>query len=126
MERLLYCCGLEQPCKVYELPTKKAWKRLYFLDECAICSQTIASLQECDKNGFVKILKRCSGQKALELRDKLSLKVLVFDNTKKGTLSGERIFYNNRGIIYNLNNRRIGTQEEFLKRWQKQNSKQNI
>ena len=117
VEKYLYCCGLEQPCKVYELPTKKAWKRLYFLDVCGLCSQTVASLQECDKDGRIKVLKRCSGKKALELRDKLTLKVLIFDNTKKGTLSSERIYYNDKGIIYNLNNRRLGSQEEFLEKF---------
>lgn len=111
----LFCCGFEQSCKVYEFPTYKAWKRLYFLDECALCGSCVASLQECDSFGNIKILVRRSGKKAIIFRDKmLKLKKGNF-TSKKGTLQKELTFYNNDGVIYNFNNRRVGFNEDFIK-----------
>lgn len=117
MEQTLYCCGLAHICKVYNLPFKgnKRWKRLYFLDECPFCGQTVASLQECDNNGMLRILARRTGREAIKLRDKLTKFGLIY-NTQSGTLSNEIVLFNNRGIIYNLNNRRVGTNEEFIQR----------
>lgn len=110
----LYCCGFEQKCKVYELPTKKAWKRLYFLDRCGICAQCVASLVECNNDGKIHILKRYTGKKAIHLRDKLTNKVLIFEH-KTGSMSGEQTFYNDMGIIYNFNRRKVGTNQDFIK-----------
>ena len=117
LNKYLYCCGRNQVCKVYDLPVNfGAWKRLYFLDECAMCKRSVAVLQFCSARGEVKTLKRAVGQKAVELRDKLTLKVLIFKgNLSKGTIADERRFYNNFGVIYNFNNKRIGTNAEFVK-----------
>lgn len=114
LERVCYCCGFDQKCKVYELPTRKNWKRLYFLDECAVCGQPIASLQECGINGQIKILKRVSGKAAVKLRDTIALKKAYFDNLKTGSYSNELILFNNRGIVFNFNNRRVGVNEDFI------------
>lgn len=116
MENICYCCGFDQKCKVYELPTRKAWKRLYFLDECGICGQTVASLQECDYYGNIKILKRLTGNAAIRLRNKIALNKIYFDNPKTGSYSNELILYNNQGIVFNFNNRRVGKNEDFINR----------
>ncbi len=114
LDKKIYCCGFNQPCKIYDLPVNfGTWKRLYFLDECAVCKQSIAIIKVCDEKGKIKTLKRCAGINAVKLRDKLSLKVPLFPNISKGSFDNERLFYNNSGIIYNFNNRRIGTNEEF-------------
>lgn len=117
MEKYIYCCGFKQLCKVYNLPTNCGiWKKFYFIDECVICKQPVAVIKICTENNEIKTIKRCSGKKAVELRDKLTLKVLTFNNIAKGTLDNERRYYNNYGIIYNFNNRRIGTNEDFCKK----------
>lgn len=114
MENTVFCCRSNQKCKVYELPTRHLWKRLYFLDECESCGETIALLKECNFLGRIKTLKRYSGHTAVRLRDKLISKNLIWDNPKGGSFSNEIILYNNRGIIYNFNNRRIGLNEDFI------------
>ena len=114
LEKFVYCCGFKQICKIYDLPSDNClWKRLYFLDECIVCRQSIAFIKICSYNGSTKTIKRCSGEKAVELRDKLSLKALKFYKVEKGTLENERCYYNNFGIIYNFNNKRIGTNAWF-------------
>lgn len=116
MQDFVYCCGFEQSGKRYDLPTSnKVWKRLYFLDECALCHKPVASLQECDKNGIIKIVKRFTGQKALEFKDKLTKKILKFNNPKQGSLENERTLFNDSGKIINFNGRIISSNEEFLK-----------
>jgi len=117
LKNFVYCCGFKQICKIYDLPNSHGlWKKLYFLDECIRCKQSIAIIKICDNKGIIKTIKRCSGQKAIELRDKLSLKRLTFSNIEKGTLDNSRRYYNNSGIIYNFNNKRVGTNEEFCKK----------
>ena len=117
LDKYIYCCGFKQLCKVYDLPTNfGVWKKFYFIDECAVCKRSVAVIQLCTEKGEIKTLKRCSGRKAVELRNKLTLKVLTFNNIAKGTLEDERRYYNNFGIIYNFNNKRIGTNEDFCKK----------
>ena len=106
----------EHRARVYNLPSKKGrWKRLYFLDECPFCGHTIASLQECSNSGIIKILTRKVDKEAIRLRDKLTKYIKKDFKTKKGSFSNEIIFYNNRGNIFNFNNYRIGTNEDFIK-----------
>ncbi len=114
----LYCCGLDHICKVYNLPFRgnKRWKRLYFLDECPFCGQTVASLQECDSNGMLRILARKTGDEAVRLRDKLTKLSCLKFKALSGTYEREIVLFNNKGIIYNLNNRRVCTNDEMLKR----------
>lgn len=112
MRDLVYCCGFENIGKRYDLPSIKLWRRLYFLDECPICGQTVASLQECSLDGTIRILKRVTGKKAIKLKEELTKKIL-YNPVKVGSLVDERTFYNNRGIIYNFNNRKIGINEDF-------------
>lgn len=113
LNKFIYCCGFKQICKIYNLPSLHGGRKvLLFLDECAICKRSIAIIQ-INNNGTIKTIKRCSGNKAVQLRDKLSLKILKFNNIKIGTLDNERRYYNNFGVIYNFNNKRIATNEEF-------------
>lgn len=114
MEDTVFCCRSNQKCKVYELPTRHLWKRLFFLDECESCGQTVALIQECNYFGRVKTLKRYAGRNAIRLRDSLINKRECWGNPKTGSYSNELILYNNRGIVYNFNNRRVGTNEDFI------------
>ena len=114
LENSVFCCRSEQKCKVYELPTHHFWKRLYFLDECESCGQTVAILKECTDLGQVKTLKRYTGKTAIRLRDSLLLKHQIWGSPKTGSYSNELILFNNRGIVYNFNNRRVGTNEDFI------------
>lgn len=113
---VVYCCGLEHPCRVYELPTSKVWKRLYFLDECSLCGEIVASLQECNNLGFIRIIERKKGREAIILRDKVlrTIKNVQFQ-PRQGSIENERVKYNNKGIIYNFNNFRVGTNADFVK-----------
>lgn len=116
MQDLVYCCGFEQYGKKYDLPAgNKAWKRLYFLDECAICHNCVASLQECDTNGIIKIIKRLTGIKAIKLKDKLIKNVVKFNKPRQGSLEDERTLYNDAGNIINFNGRKVSTNEEYLR-----------
>ena len=114
MEYTVFCCNLDQPCKVYNMPTKKFWKRLYFLDTCAICGQPVAAIWECSIDGTLSLIVRKSGKKAEVLRDKILSKKINDFEIMRGAASNEKIYYNNRGVIYNFNNRKIATQEKFL------------
>ena len=117
MENYIYCCGFRQICRVYNLPNKHfSWKRLYFIDECKVCKKSIAIIKVCTSSGTVKTLKRCSGKRAVKLRDKLTFKERCFPDCEKGTLENSRCFYNNAGVIYNFNNKRVGTNDEFCNR----------
>ena len=114
-QNTVYCCLQEHPAKVYELPTCARWKRLYFLDECPFCHNTVASLQICDKNGKIKILSRKTNKEALKLRDK------VLKHAEKrlfkpltGSLENERLLFNDKGIVFNFNNRRVGKNDDFI------------
>ncbi len=96
------------------MPTSKAWKRLYFLDACAFCGQTVAAIWECSMDGGLKLITRKTGKKAVNLRNKIIQKKIEHFVVLSGTASNERVYYNNRGTIYNFNNRRIGSQKKFL------------
>ena len=72
----LSCCNLEQPCKVYEMPSKKAWKRLYFLNRCAICGNSIATIWECSMDGTLRLVVRKSGKLAVDLMNKIVSKMI--------------------------------------------------
>ncbi len=114
MEYTLFCCNHEQPCKVYNMPTNKAWKRLYFLDECGFCGATVAAIWECSMDGTFRLVVRKTGKKAVKLRDNILSKKIKEFSIARGSWNNERIFYNNKGIIFNFNNRRIGSQKKFL------------
>lgn len=115
MEETLYCHG-DHPCKVWNLPTKRGrWKKLFFLDECPICGHTVASLQLCNNDGMLRILLRKTDKEAIKLRDKLTKYAFKSFSTKKGTFSNQLIFYNNRGIIYNFNDYKVGENKDFCR-----------
>lgn len=111
----VYCCLTEHPAKVYELPTHARWKRLYFLDECPFCHNTVASLQICDLKGNIKVLSRKTNKEAEKLRDKVlrHLEKRIF-KPLTGSLENERLLFNNKGIVFNFNNRRVGKNEDFI------------
>lgn len=109
----VYCCGYNQEARVYYLPAVNCiWKRYYFLDECFVCGQTIGVLQIKTKSGEIKNLHRFKGEKAFKYRDKIIKENQVF-KVGSGSLQNERTFYNNSGIIYNFNNRKVGKNEDF-------------
>ena len=114
MANTVFCCRSEQKCRVYDLPTFKLWKRLYFLDECSCCGQTVALLRECSYLGNIKTLKRYTGKNAIRLRDSLLSKRETWGSPKTGSYSNELILFNNKGIVFNFNNRRVGTNEDFI------------
>ena len=71
----------EHKAKVYNLPTKRGrWKRLFFLDECPFCHHTVASLQECTKDGMLKVIARKTDKEAMALLKQFGL---PFKNQKK-------------------------------------------
>lgn len=111
----IYCCGYIQPAKFYNLPALNCiWKRYYFLEECLRCGQTIGVLQIKTKTGEIKTLHRFKGLKAQKYRDKIIKENQVF-KVGSGSLANERTYYNNKGIIYNFNNRKVGKNEDFIK-----------
>ena len=113
----VYCCMAEHKAKVYNLPSKRGrWKRLFFLDECPFCGHTVASLQECNQDGVIKILARKTDREALILRNKLSEFASIDFKPREGSFNNELILYNNRGIIYNFNDYKVGTNEEFCEK----------
>lgn len=113
----VYCCGQEHKAKVYNLPSKRGrWKKLFFLDECPFCGHTIASLQECSKDGMLKILARKTDKEALKLRNKLAKYASIDFKPREGSYSNEIMLYNNKGDIFNFNNYKVGTNEDFCKR----------
>lgn len=107
---------MSHSAKVYNLPYghSKRWRRLYFLDECPFCGKTVASLQECDNEGMIRIISRKVGKEAIKLRDRVTKISQLKFKTQSGTFEKERVLFNNRGIIFNFNNRKVGTNEEFL------------
>lgn len=110
----VYCCMTEHKAKVYNLPSKKGrWKRLYFLDECPFCGHTIASLQECSNDGTLKILARKTDKEAIILRDKLTRFAFKEFKPREGSFPNEIIYYNNRGIVYNFNDYKVGKNEDY-------------
>lgn len=112
----IYCCGRDHKAKVYNLPSKRGrWKRLYFLDECPFCGHTIANLVECNKEGVVKSLTRKTDKEALLLRSKLAKFICKGFKPRQGSFNNELILYNNKGIIFNFNNYKVGTNDDFIK-----------
>lgn len=110
----VYCCMAEHKAKVYNLPTKRGrWKRLFFLDECPFCHHTVASLQECTKDGMLKVIARKTDKEAIILRDRLAKYEIKGFKPRMGTYNNERILYNDKGIIFNFNNYRVGKNEDF-------------
>ena len=65
-------------------------------------------------NGNVKYLKRRTGKDATKLRDSILENGKFWNNPKTGSYSNELILFNNRGIVFNFNNRRVGTNEDFI------------
>lgn len=117
LSNTIYCCGQEHNARVYNLPSKRGrWKRLYFLDECPFCGHTVASLQECSQDGLLKILARKTDKEAIILRNKLAKFASKDFKPRQGSYNNELILYNNKGIIFNFNNYRVGTNEEFCTR----------
>lgn len=116
LDDTIYCCLADHKSKVYNLPSKRGrWKRLYFLDECPFCRHTVASLQECDQEGHIKILARKTDKDALQLRDKLTKFISKDFKPRQGSFSNEIIYYNNKGDIFNFNNYKVGVNEDFCK-----------
>lgn len=109
----VYCCGYMQEAKIYNLPAINcAWKRLYFLNECCVCGQCIGLIKICTKKGEIKIVGRYRGEKALKLRDKIIKQIKKF-KAANGTWNNQLIHYNNKGDIFNFNNQKVGTNEDF-------------
>lgn len=113
MVETVYCCGLEHKAKVYNLPSKGRWKKLLFLDECPFCGHTVASLQECNIDGMLRILARKTDKEALLLRNKLAKYQSKDFKPREGTYNNELILYNNKGDIFNFNNYKVGTNADF-------------
>ena len=101
--------------KVYNLYPKRNefWRRLYFDDggnyENAVC---IATLVISTKQGIIKLCTRKNND-ALRLRDKLIKHILKDFRVRQGSYSNEFVYYNDKGIIYNFNNYRVGKNEDF-------------
>ncbi len=111
----VFCCGGIQPSIIYNLPAVNCiWKRYYFLNECTYCGQSIGILRIKSKSGRVKDIKRYRGLKAVQYRNKIIKQNYIF-KVPAGSLADERTYYNNRGIIYNFNNRKVGKNEDFIK-----------
>lgn len=105
----------EHKARVYNLPTKRGrWKKLFFLDECPFCGHTVASLQLCTKDGMLRILSRKTDRDAIKLRDKISKYAFKDFKPRQGSYTNELILYNNNGDIFNFNNYKVGTNEDFI------------
>lgn len=104
--------------KVYNLIPKanEFWRRLYFDDggnyENAVC---IATLVASTKKGIIKLCTR-KNLDALRLKDKLTKHILKDFKIKQGSYSNELIYYNNKGVIFNFNNYKVGTNEQFCEK----------
>lgn len=113
-ENTIYHCGQEHRARVYNLPTKRGrWKKLFFLDECPFCYHTVATIWECSKEGMLKRLTYKLDKEAIKLRDKMASFAFKDFKEKKGSYSNEIILYNNKGNIFNFNNYKVGTNEDF-------------
>ena len=105
-----------QECYIYNLPNNNcAWKRLYFLNSCCVCGQSIAQIKICTKKGEIKTIGRYRGEKAVKLRDDVIKKIKQF-KASGGSWQNQLIFYNNKGDIYNFNNQKVGKNEDFIKK----------
>ena len=115
MEETIYCCGYDHRAKVYNLPSKRGrWKKLYFLDECPFCGNSVCALWQCNDDGMLKLLARKTNTEALRLRDKLIKFVVKKEfRTRQGSFSNEIIYYNNKGDIFNFNNYKVGKNADF-------------
>lgn len=101
--------------KIYHLQPKvnEFWRRLYFDDggnyENADC---VATLVVSTKKGIITLCTRKNAE-ALKLKDKLAKYILKDFKVRSGSYSNELILYNNKGIIFNFNNYRVGTNDDF-------------
>ena len=101
--------------KIYHLQPKinEFWRRLYFDDggnfENADC---FASLVISTKAG-IKTLCTKRNIEALRLKDKLVKHILKDFRVRGGSYSNELVLYNNKGIVFNFNNYRVGKNEDF-------------
>lgn len=91
------------------------WRRLYFDDggnfENAVCT---ATLVVGTKNGIKKLCSRKNND-ALRLKDKLTKYIIKDFKVRKGAYTNEFVYYNDKGIIFNFNNYRVGTNYDFCK-----------
>lgn len=107
--------GVSVKGKIYNLKPKvnEFWRRLYFDDggnfEDSVC---IATLVISTKKGIITLCTRKNGE-ALKLKDKLAKYILKDFKVRSGSYSNEIIYYNNKGIIYNFNDYRVGKNEDF-------------
>lgn len=104
----LYCCGHLHTCRTYCISTNKL---LQFTDECAVCGSCIAQIVKIVKNKS-KVITRKKNKQALQLLRRYLTSTVEYKNIN-GTYANSLIYYNNRGQIYDFNNQRVGTNEQF-------------
>lgn len=66
-------------------------------------------------DGTLRLVVRKSGKRAVDLMNKIVSKKIEDYCVAVGSANNERVYYNNKGVIYNFNNRRISAQAKFLK-----------
>ena len=108
LNNLIYCCGYMHECRTYCIGGDKY---LQFIDGCCVCDTCIAQIVKVIK-GKYKIIVRKTNKQAIQLFERYLTSVADFKE-HKGTYSNLFVFYNNRGDIYNFNNQKVGTNEQF-------------
>lgn len=62
---------------------------------------------------MLRILSRKVDADAIRLRDKLVKYAFKDFQPKQGSYANELVYYNNRGIVYNFNDYKVGRNEDF-------------
>ncbi len=112
---IIECCNHKFYAREYFIdPKNKLRRSLLFADKCPVCGQPIAEIRETDFNGFTTTTTRRTGEAATRLLEKHSHEKSLTYIVRTGSKSKEYTYYQNRGFIFNLNDRKLCTQEEFL------------
>lgn len=109
MNSYLYCCGYLHKCRTYCIGVNKL---LQFTDECAVCGSCIAQIVKI-VNNKPKVVVRKKNEQAVLLLQRYLI-VNPTEDVKNGTFANSLIYYNNRGEIFDFNNQKVGTNDDFV------------
>lgn len=85
---------------------------LQFTDECAVCGSCIAQIVKV-VNNKPKVVVRKKNEQAILLLQRYLI-VNPTEDIKNGTFANSLIYYNNRGEIFDFNNQKVGTNDDFV------------
>lgn len=84
---------------------------MQFVDECSVCGSCVAQIVKI-VNGHAKVIKYKRNEQAVQLLRRY-LKEEIQYKLLGGTYANSLIYYNNRGNIFDFNNQKVGTNEDF-------------